>query len=121
MGAEIGATTSVFPYNHRMKTYLEKTGRGRKFDTRALFLRFPDLHLVVILPLWDPERLLFIFRPEIAALSDEYSDLLVPDEGCEYDQVIEINLDEVSQSILFTLHKTFTRSVKSLNLSPACF
>lgn len=32
MGAEIGATTSVFPYNHRMKTYLEKTGRGRKFD-----------------------------------------------------------------------------------------
>ena len=28
MGAEIGATTSVFPYNHRMRTYLEKTGRG---------------------------------------------------------------------------------------------
>uniref|UniRef100_A0A098M1X8 Aconitate hydratase, mitochondrial n=1 Tax=Hypsiglena sp. JMG-2014 TaxID=1550645 RepID=A0A098M1X8_9SAUR len=28
MGAEIGATTSVFPYNHRMKTYLSKTGRG---------------------------------------------------------------------------------------------
>ena len=34
MGAEIGATTSVFPYNHRMKTYLEKTGRGGVF--RAL-------------------------------------------------------------------------------------
>uniref|UniRef100_A0AAZ3NZ23 Aconitase/3-isopropylmalate dehydratase large subunit alpha/beta/alpha domain-containing protein n=1 Tax=Oncorhynchus tshawytscha TaxID=74940 RepID=A0AAZ3NZ23_ONCTS len=28
MGAEIGATTSVFPYNHRMKTYLNKTGRA---------------------------------------------------------------------------------------------
>ncbi|CAJ0933077.1 unnamed protein product, partial [Ranitomeya imitator] len=28
MGAEIGATTSVFPYNHRMKKYLEKTGRS---------------------------------------------------------------------------------------------
>lgn len=28
MGAEIGATTSVFPYNHRMRTYLEKTGRA---------------------------------------------------------------------------------------------
>lgn len=27
MGAEIGATTSVFPYNHRMKKYLSKTGR----------------------------------------------------------------------------------------------
>lgn len=33
--------------------------------------------------------------PEIAALADEHSDLLVPDEGCEYDQLIEINLDEV--------------------------
>lgn len=32
MGAEIGATTSVFPYNHRMKTYLEKTGRERMFS-----------------------------------------------------------------------------------------
>lgn len=33
MGAEIGATTSVFPYNHRMKTYLDKTGRGGQFLT----------------------------------------------------------------------------------------
>lgn len=30
MGAEIGATTSVFPYNHRMKKYLDKTGRAGK-------------------------------------------------------------------------------------------
>jgi aconitate hydratase len=28
MGAEIGATTSVFPYNHRMKDYLKATDRG---------------------------------------------------------------------------------------------
>lgn len=28
MGAEIGATTSVFPYNSRMRSYLEATGRG---------------------------------------------------------------------------------------------
>jgi aconitate hydratase len=28
MGAEIGATTSIFPYNHRMKKYLESTGRA---------------------------------------------------------------------------------------------
>jgi aconitate hydratase len=27
MGAEIGATTSVFPYNHRMEAYLKATGR----------------------------------------------------------------------------------------------
>ncbi|KAG7275513.1 hypothetical protein CRUP_032556 [Coryphaenoides rupestris] len=64
MGAEIGATTSVFPYNHRMRTYLEKTGRG-----------------------------------DIAALSDQYSDILVPDQGCEYDQVIELNLDELKPHI----------------------
>lgn len=32
---------------------------------------------------------------EIAAVADEYSDLLVPDQGCEYDQIIELNLDEV--------------------------
>lgn len=32
---------------------------------------------------------------EIAALSDEHADLLVPDEGCEYDQLIELNLNEV--------------------------
>ncbi|KAM9463148.1 aconitate hydratase, mitochondrial-like [Clarias gariepinus] len=64
MGAEIGATTSVFPYNHRMRTYLEKTGRA-----------------------------------EIASLADEYKDLLVPDAGCEYDQVIEINLNELKPHI----------------------
>ncbi len=28
MGAEIGATTSVFPYNSRMKDYLDATGRS---------------------------------------------------------------------------------------------
>ncbi len=27
MGAEVGATTSIFPYNHRMKKYLDSTGR----------------------------------------------------------------------------------------------
>ncbi|MCJ8738471.1 hypothetical protein PDJAM_G00036380 [Pangasius djambal] len=64
MGAEIGATTSVFPYNHRMRTYLEKTGRA-----------------------------------EIASLADEYKDLLVPDAGCEYDQLIELNLSELKPHI----------------------
>ncbi|KAJ8345713.1 hypothetical protein SKAU_G00299060 [Synaphobranchus kaupii] len=64
MGAEIGATTSVFPYNHRMRTYLEKTGRG-----------------------------------EIAALAEDYKEDLVPDAGCQYDQVIEINLSELKPHI----------------------
>lgn len=30
MGAEIGATTSVFPFNHRMSRYLRATGREGK-------------------------------------------------------------------------------------------
>ncbi|CAI9577565.1 unnamed protein product [Staurois parvus] len=64
MGAEIGATTSVFPYNHRMKTYLEKTGRSG-----------------------------------IASLAEEFRSNLVPDEGCEYDQLIELNLDELKPHI----------------------
>lgn len=36
MGAEIGATTSVFPYNHRMQTYLQKTGRGGQYASLSL-------------------------------------------------------------------------------------
>ena len=57
MGAEIGATTSVFPYNHRMRDYLAATG-----------------------------------RKEIANLSDEFSkDLLRPDEGAPYDELIEVS------------------------------
>ena len=31
MGAEIGATTSVFPFNSRMADYLTATSRGGKF------------------------------------------------------------------------------------------
>ena len=30
MGAEIGATTSVFPYNYRMQDYLTATNRKGK-------------------------------------------------------------------------------------------
>ena len=60
MGAEIGATTSVFPFNSRMATYLRATGRG-----------------------------------EIADEAERNRDILVPDQGSEYDQLIELNLDEV--------------------------
>ncbi|KCV69387.1 aconitate hydratase, mitochondrial [Fonticula alba] len=64
MGAEIGATTSVFPFNHRMKSYLEATGRS-----------------------------------EIASLADSFREHLRADEGASYDQVIEINLDELQPHI----------------------
>jgi len=65
MGAEIGATTSVFPYNSRMQSYLEATGRSA-----------------------------------IASAAEKYkSELLSPDGGCEYDQLIEINLSELEPHV----------------------
>ena len=60
MGAEIGATCSVFPYDDAMKKYLEATGRS-----------------------------------EIAAWADAVSGDLRADEGCVYDEVLEIDLSEL--------------------------
>jgi aconitate hydratase len=40
MGAEIGATTSIFPFNHRMSRYLRATGRE---DIAKEAERYPDL------------------------------------------------------------------------------
>merc|ERR1712142_637527 len=64
MGAEIGATTSVFPFNHRMATYLKSTD-----------------------------------REGIANLADSMSEYLTPDEGCEYDQLIDIDLSTLKPSL----------------------
>lgn len=64
MGAEIGATTSIFPYNSRMKDYLYATNRN-----------------------------------SIADLADKYKQLLTPDTGCEYDKVVEINLNELEPHV----------------------
>ena len=60
MGAEIGATTSVFPFNSRMADYLKATG-----------------------------------REDISDLAQQYAHILEADAGCEYDELIEINLDQV--------------------------
>ncbi len=66
MGAEIGATTSVFPYDKKMQAYLEATG-----------------------------------RKDIAAAATAAASFLTADEevlsdpGQYFDQVIEINLDEL--------------------------
>ncbi|KAE9556410.1 hypothetical protein FO519_000295 [Halicephalobus sp. NKZ332] len=65
MGAEIGATTSVFPFNDSMAKYLRATGRD-----------------------------------QIAAEASRFkSELLTADQGCHYDQVIEINLDTLAPHI----------------------
>jgi len=65
MGAEIGATTSVFPFNKRMEDYLDATGRS---DIAA----------------------------EAKAVKEQ---LLTPDEGCHYDQVIDIDLSTLEPHV----------------------
>lgn len=70
MGAEIGATTSIFPYDSRMADYLRATRRGeivKMADKIAQHLR-PD--------------------PEVLSSPERY-----------YDQVIEINLDELEPHV----------------------
>jgi aconitate hydratase len=64
MGAEIGATTSLFPFNRRMADYLNATKRS-----------------------------------EIAQYAQRFAHNLKADEGCEYDQNIEINLSELEPHI----------------------
>jgi len=64
MGAEIGATCSVFPFNKRMGDYLRSTKRA-----------------------------------DIAAACEANAANLRADEGAKYDQVIEINLDELKPHI----------------------
>ena len=64
MGAEIGATTSLFPYDANMAQYLKATG-----------------------------------REAIADAADKVADDLRPDDGAFYDQLIEIDLDELKPLI----------------------
>ena len=64
MGAEIGATTSLFGYDHNMSQYLKATG-----------------------------------REAIADAADGVADELRPDDGAAYDQVIEIDLDQLKPLI----------------------
>merc|ERR1712135_51519 len=65
MGAEIGATTSVFPFNSRMEDYLAATGR-QEISNEAKAVR---------------------------------SQLLSPDEGCEYDHLIEVDLSTLEPHV----------------------
>ena len=64
MGAEIGATTSLFPYDANMAQYLKATG-----------------------------------REAIADAADKVADELRPDEGANYDQLVEIDLDQLKPLI----------------------
>ncbi len=71
MGAELGATTSIFPYDKRMKTYLDATQRAR------------------IATLAEANRDLLTADPEVAADPEKY-----------YDLVIEIDLDTLEPYIV---------------------
>ena len=64
MGAEIGATCSVFGYDANMSAYLSATGRA-----------------------------------DIASAADKVASDLRPDDGAQYDQVVEINLDALTPLI----------------------
>jgi aconitate hydratase len=64
MGAEIGATTSIFGYDANMSAYLKATG-----------------------------------REAIADAADKVANDLRPDDGAAYDQLIEIDLDELKPLI----------------------
>lgn len=70
MGAEVGATTSLFPFSSGHVPYLEATHRGAIAKQAA----------------------------QIAAMSDA-GNLLRPDARAEYDQVVEINLSELEPHI----------------------
>ena len=71
MGAEIGATTSLFPYNKGMRRYLEKTKRGGianeaekypdLFVADKVFFSFP-LSSPPFLPSFALLLILFFFR-----------------------------------------------------------
>lgn len=71
MGAELGATTSVFPYDSRMDTYLKVTGREN------------------LLPAIHANQHNLVADKETAANPEKY-----------YDLVIEINLSELQPSLV---------------------
>jgi aconitate hydratase len=71
MGAELGATTSIFPYDQRMAKYLAATHRGE------------------LAKLADEHAHLLVADPEIEAARSEY-----------FDRVIEIDLSKLEPHIV---------------------
>jgi len=71
MGAELGATTSIFPYDHRMGAYLRATERAELAD------------------LADAAGDLLTADPEVAANPDDF-----------YDQLIEIDLSTLEPHLV---------------------
>ncbi|MFQ5416105.1 MAG: aconitate hydratase [Myxococcota bacterium] len=71
MGAELGATTSIFPYDERMATYLTATGRRE-------ITRLADAHAELLRP-----------DPEVEADPSKY-----------YDEIVEIDLSRLEPHVV---------------------
>ena len=71
MGAELGATTSIFPYDERMSLYLKSTGRE------------------ALAKLADPRRALLAADPEVEK-----------DPGRYFDEIVEIDLSKLEPHIV---------------------
>ena len=85
MGAEIGATCSVFPYDERMETYLKYTNRGN------------------IAELANQNKELLVADPEIEANPENF-----------FDRVIEINLSTLEPHIAGPHTPDLARSISEL-------
>ena len=70
MGAEVGATTSLFPFTKTMEAYLQATNRPSAARQAASISSLPSSH-----------------------------NLLAADEGCEYDQHVSIDLSTLEPHI----------------------
>ncbi|MCH8224700.1 MAG: aconitate hydratase, partial [Chloroflexi bacterium] len=71
MGAELGATTSMFPYDERMATYLAATGKGE-------LARIAEMHESILTA-----------DPEVEANPEQY-----------FDRVVHIDLDKLEPHIV---------------------
>ncbi|KAK4152801.1 aconitase family-domain-containing protein [Chaetomidium leptoderma] len=76
MGAEIGATTSIFPYTEASSRYLKATRREQASRTAEVFQNFPGAGAA--------EDAFFKFKA---------------DEGAQYDELIEIDLSKLEPHI----------------------
>ncbi|KAJ9528630.1 hypothetical protein QJQ45_020393 [Haematococcus lacustris] len=96
MGAEIGATTSVFPFNKRMYDYLVATERPGA-------ARLADAFKWVLLS-WTAQLDCASLRGQVLVADLPSSvvrckENLRSDEGATYDQLIEVNLNELEPHI----------------------
>ncbi len=85
MGAEIGATCSVFPYDERMETYLKYTNRGE------------------IAELANQNKELLVADPEVETNPEKF-----------FDQIIEINLSTLEPHIVGPHTPDLARSISEL-------